>query len=89
MAISYSRKAPDRSRNTALAGKTVYANGMNVTYDANGYAVKAWNPHHKNYKGTTKSVPAQPVKDALNGKEWTPPDANGLKDWNGGEAPEK
>lgn len=88
MSISYSKKMPDRSRNKALAGKTVYSRGMNVVYDEGGYAVKSWNPHHPNYKGTTKSVPAQPIEDALAGKPWTPPDTSGLRDWNGGAAPD-
>lgn len=89
MATTYSRKMPDRSRNTALAGKTVYSDGMNVVYDEGGYAVRSWNPHHPNYKGTTKSLMAQPVKDALAGRPWTPPSAEDLRDWNGGAAPDE
>lgn len=83
MATTYSIKMPDRSRNKALAGKTVYTCGMNVVYDDGGYAIKSWNPHHPNYKGTTKSLTAQPKEDALAGKPWTP-DYTGLVDWNGG-----
>ena len=69
------------SRNTALAGKTVYSNGMNVTYNDQGYAVRAENPSHSSFAGTTKSVAAQRIEDALAGKEWTPPDTSGLRDW--------
>lgn len=87
MQAKYSSKMPDMSRNTALAGKTVYSNGMNVVYDDGGYAVRSWNPHHKNYVGTTMSVPAQPIEDALAGKEWAPPDMSDLRDWNGGADP--
>ena len=72
---------PDMSRNTALAGKTVYSRGMNVTYDDNGYAVKASNPHYSGYEGTTRSVTAQPIADALAGNPWTPPDTSGLREW--------
>ena len=81
MAAKYSQKMPDMSRNKALAGKTVYSRGMNVTYDELGYAVKARNPDHPNFKGTTMSVYAQPIEDALAGKPWTPPDMSGLRDW--------
>lgn len=88
MSISYSRKMPDYSRNRKLAGKTVYSRGMNVTYNDLGYAVKAVNPHHPNYAGTTMSVKAQPIEDALAGKPWTPPDTSGLRDWNGGISPD-
>lgn len=83
MKMKYPIKQPDMSRNPALAGKTVYANGMNVTYDESGYAVKAVNPNHPNYKGTTMGVRAQPIEDALAGKEWSP-DYAGLVDWNNG-----
>lgn len=85
MATQYSSKMPDMSRNTALAGKTVYSNGMNVTYDSNGYATRASNPNHSSYAGTTRSVHAQPIEDALAGKEWTPPDTSGLREWDGSE----
>lgn len=72
------------SRNTALAGQTVYTDGMNVTYDENGYAVKATNPDHPNYAGTTKSVYAQDKDAALRGESYTPPDTSGLLDWGDG-----
>lgn len=92
--IKYSRKMPDVSRNPALAGKTVYSRGMNVTYDKNGYAVKASNPHHPNFKGTTRSIPAQPIADALAGKPWEEPSHEGLIEWedyinNGGVRPDE
>ena len=81
VSVPYSSKMPDMSRNKALAGKTVYSRGMNVTYDDQGYAVKAINPDPPNFKGTTKSIHAQPIEDALAGKPWTPPDTSGLRDW--------
>ena len=81
MKTHYSQKMPDMGRNKALAGKTVYSRGMNVTYDDQGYAVKAINPDHPNFRGTTMSVAAQPIEDALAGKPWTPPDTSGLRDW--------
>lgn len=56
--ISYSIKMPDMSRNTALAGLTVSTRGMNVTYDENGYAVKAVNYGHGAFTGTSKSIHA-------------------------------
>ena len=83
MAVKYSTKQPDMGRNTALAGKTVYSNGMNVTYDSNGYATKATNPDHGNYAGTTRSVHAQDKDAALRGESWTP-DYTGLVDWGDG-----
>ena len=88
MATKNGIKGPDMSRNEALAGKTVYSNGMNVTYDEKGYAVKAINPDYHGYAGTTMSVHAQPIEDALAGKEWTPPDTTGLRDWNEGRDPD-
>lgn len=84
MVTKYSRKQPDRSQNKALAGKTVYSRGMNVTYDDQGYVAKMYNPDHENYKDTTMSARAQPIEDALAGKPWTPPDLTGLVDWNDG-----
>lgn len=81
---TYSQKMPDMSQNPALAGKTVYSCGMNVTYDENGYAVKTVNPHHPNYKGTTMSICAQPIEDALAGKEWVEPSHEGLTEWGDG-----
>lgn len=71
------------SRNEALAGKTVYTNGMNVTYNDKGYAASAYNPDHSLYTGTTKSVKAQDKDSALRGESWTP-DYTGLIDWNNG-----
>lgn len=61
---TYSIKMPDMSRNMALAGKTVSSRGMNVTYDENGYAVKAANYTHQLYEGTRKSICA-PSKEAV------------------------
>ena len=81
MAIQYNWKKPDMSRNMDLAGKTVYSRGMNVTYDENGYAVSAENPHYSGFAGTTRSVAAQPKEDALAGKSWTPPDTSDLVEW--------
>ena len=80
-------------RNKALAGKTVYSHGMNVTYDENGYALKARNPDHPNFKGTTMSIHAQPIEDALAGKPWKEPSHDGLVEWedvlaNGGVMPD-
>lgn len=83
MTTKYSTSQPDMSRNTALAGKTVYTNGMNVTYDSNGYATSAYNPDSRNYAGTTKSVHAQSKDAALNGETWSP-DYSGLVDWGDG-----
>ena len=84
MATQYSQKMPDMSQNKELAGKTVYSNGMNVTYDDNGYAVRAENPDHPNYAGTTKSVHAQDKDAALRGESYTSPDTSGLLDWGDG-----
>ena len=50
VATAYSSKTPDMSRRTDLAGKTVSSNGMNVTYDENGYATSA-----TNYKATNQN----------------------------------
>lgn len=83
MTKKFPRKGPDMSRNEALAGKTVYSGGRNVTYDERGYAVKSVNPDWEGYKGTTMSVHAQPIEDALAGKPWEP-DLTGLVDWNNG-----
>ena len=88
MATKYGIKGPDMSRNEALAGKTVYSHGMNVTYDEKGYAVKSYNPDYHGYEGTTMSVRAQPIEDALAGKAWNPPDTAGLRDWNEGRDPD-
>lgn len=79
--VRYSRKMPDRRRNKELAGKTVYTCGMNVVYDKLGYPTKSWNPNHKLYAGTTRSVPAQPIEEALAGMDWVPPYRPDLKEW--------
>ena len=81
MGIRYSKKNVDMSRNEALAGKTVYTRDMNVIYDERGYAVKAYNPHHPHFAGTTRSIPAQPIEDALAGKPWEEPSHEGLIEW--------
>lgn len=62
--IPYSVKMPDMSRNVALAGQTVSSRGMNVTYDENGYAVKATNYGHKFFAQTSKGIRA-PSKEAV------------------------
>ncbi len=80
----YSGRMPDMSRDERLAGQTVYTNGMNVTYNDQGYAVSAINPHHSRYDGTTRSVTAQPKEDALAGKPWEAPDTSALVDWGDG-----
>lgn len=76
-------KRPDMSRNTALAGKTVYVDGWNVHYDQLGYAVWRVEPGQERFAGTTMSAKAQPIEDALAGKpseeNWT-----GLIWWNHG-----
>ena len=51
--------AVDMSRRKDLAGQTVSQGGMNVTYDENGYAVKASNYNHDLYTGTDKGVKAK------------------------------
>lgn len=81
---TYSSKMPDLSRDERLAGQTVYTNGMNVTYNDQGYAVSAVNPNHPNFAHTTMSVHAQAKEDALAGKPWEAPDTSGLLDWNDG-----
>lgn len=81
MATQYSKKMPDLSRNEKLAGKTVYSRGFNVHYDEDGYAVWAENPNHVKFAGTTKSIHAQPIEDALAGKPWVEPSHDGLKEW--------
>ena len=88
MSTKYSRKQPNLGRNEKLAGKTVYSHGMNVTYDGLGYVVKAINVNHEGFAGTTMSVRAQPIEDALAGKPWTPPDTAGLREWDYGADPE-
>lgn len=55
---TYSIREVDMSRNVALAGKTVSTRGMNVTYDEDGYAVKAVNYGHQLFADTSKSIRA-------------------------------
>ena len=62
--VSYSIKMPDMRRNKALAGQTVSTRGMNVTYDEEGYAVRAHNYGHEAFAGTSKSICA-PSKEAV------------------------
>ena len=81
----YSEKMPDMGVNEALAGKTVYDHGMNVVRDEQGRHVTSWNPNHEIYAGTTRSVRAQPIAEALEGKAWEKPSVVGLVDWNGGK----
>jgi len=64
----YSVKMPDMSRNVALAGQTVSSRGMNITYDENGYAVKAVHYGSKFLEQTEKSVRAASA-DAVLGSE--------------------
>lgn len=61
MASTYSIKQPDMSRRTDLAGRTVSSNGMNVTYDSDGYAVSAINYSHPAFAGTDRGVAAPSV----------------------------
>lgn len=56
----------DMNRNKTLAGKTVSSNGLNITYDENGYAKWAVNYKHAFLQGTQKSVRAQSVDAVLN-----------------------
>ena len=83
MATKNGIKGPDMSRNEALAGQTVFSNGMNVTYDDRGYATSAYNPDYHGYEGTTKSAHAQDKDSALRGESYTP-DYTGLTEWNYG-----
>lgn len=71
------------ARHEELAGKTVYFEGMNVHYLPNGYHHDSYNPDWKEYMGTTRSIHAQPVEDALAGKEWIE-NWTGYVDWNWG-----
>ena len=66
---AYSGRMPDMSRNTALAGQTVYSNGMNVNYDAGGYAVSAVAPGYSGFAGTNRSVRAQSLDAARRAAE--------------------
>lgn len=59
-------KGPDMSRNEKLAGKTVYSHGFNVTYDEDGYAVKAIKVNFVNPDGVRPAgEKAQPIEEAL------------------------
>lgn len=60
---------PDMTRNKALAGKTVSSKGMNVTYDEDGYAIKATNFRHKVFAGTQQGVRAPSIEAVLGGEE--------------------
>jgi len=71
------------AQHTELAGKTVYHMGMNVHYLPNGYHAWSENPDYSEYAGTTKSIHAQPLEDALAGKEWKE-DWTGYVGWNWG-----
>ena len=77
----YTQKGPDLSRIEALANKTVYDHGMNVTRGEDGYITEAINPNHEKHKGTTKSIKAQPIEDALKGLPWEEPSHDGLIEW--------
>lgn len=72
---------PNMEQNTALAGKIVYSDGLNVVYNENGYAARNWNPDHRIYEGTTMSVHGQPKEAALKGEAWDKPSVVGLSDW--------
>lgn len=78
-------KFDNLARHEELAGKIVYANGLNSVYNDLGYHQYSINPHNPNYAGTTMSICGQPVKDALAGKEWARPSVVGLVDWNHGQ----
>ena len=52
----------DYSRRPDLAGQTLSQNGVNVTYDKDGYAIKGLHYDHDIFKGTDKGV-AAPSKD--------------------------
>ena len=58
-------KTPDMSRNMALAGKTVYSCGFNVTYDNDGYAVQAIKADYINGDGVNVSPKAKPIEEVL------------------------
>lgn len=71
------------ARHEELAGKTIYYAGMNVHYRPDGYHAWSENPDWKEYEGTTKSIHAQPLADALDGKPFEE-NWEGYIDWNGG-----
>lgn len=52
----------DYSRRPDLAGQTLSQNGVNVTYDKDGYAIKGLHYDHDLFSGTDKGV-AAPSKD--------------------------
>ena len=58
-------KGPDLSRNTKLAGKTVYSRGWNVEYDKDGYAVSCTKADYTNDDGVNVSPKAQPIEELL------------------------
>lgn len=53
----------------ALAGKTVSSRGMNVTYNEDGYAVKAVSYGHKVFANTEKSIAAPNIDTVLGGAD--------------------
>lgn len=71
MAVAKRSGAPDMSRNTDLAGKTVSQGGYNVTYNENGYAVKATPYGNSAYSGTTRGVAAPSADAVLSGGDRT------------------
>lgn len=79
-----SEKFEPLARHEELAGKTIYFQGMNVHYLPNGYHESSYNPDWKEYEGTTMSIHAQPLEDALAGKEWKE-DWTGYSYWNFGD----
>ena len=78
-----SEKFNPMAQHTELAGKTIYFEGMNVHYLPNGYHESSSNPDWKEYEGTTKSIHAQPLEDALAGKPFEE-NWEGYVDWNWG-----
>lgn len=54
----------DLSRDPSLAEKTVSKDGMNITYDDQGYARRATNYNHELFSGTDRSV-AAPSSDTV------------------------
>ena len=77
VATAYSTKQPDMSRREDLAGKTVSSNGMNVTYDENGYATSA-----TNYKATNQQrAQSKDVYDGDQALRQTAKEQYGLSDY--------
>ncbi len=66
--------APDMSRNTALAGRTVSKGSFNITYDENGYAISATNYRHEHFAGTDYAIQAPPAEEASSGYAAPPPE---------------